>query len=111
MLQAVVQELARKTHAENAPLWRDIAQRLACSASSRAQVNLSRIERHTQKGDLVAVPGKVLGSGKISHPVTIGAFNFSKNAAAKVSAAGGKCISLLELSKLASKGTNVKILE
>ncbi|MDI6654338.1 MAG: 50S ribosomal protein L18e, partial [Candidatus Hydrothermarchaeota archaeon] len=88
-----------------------LAKSLTGSSSRKAQVNISRIARYTGKGDAVAVPGKVLGAGTIAYPVTVAAFNFSKPAREKILSAGGRCISLRDLTSKFPKGSNVKIIK
>jgi large subunit ribosomal protein L18e len=56
------------------------------------------------------VPGKVLGAGKIDHPVNVAAFAFSEQARSKILRTKGKCLSILDLMKKNPKGTNVKII-
>ncbi len=56
------------------------------------------------------VPGKVLGAGKIDHPINVAAFAFSDQARLKILKAKGKCLSILELMKKNPKGANVKII-
>jgi large subunit ribosomal protein L18e len=58
----------------------------------------------------VVVPGKVLGAGKIGHPVNVGAFAFSERARSKILEAKGKCLSISDLMKKNPKGANVKII-
>ena len=58
---------------------------------------------------MVAVPGKVLGSGALTHPTTIAAFAFSATATRKIKKARGKCLTFPELVKKNPKGANVKI--
>ena len=111
VLRSLIVDLAKKTHEAGSPVWRDIARRLARSNSRRAEVNVSRIARYTKKGDVVAVPGKVLGAGRIAHPVTVAAFGFSEKARQKITAAGGRCLTLKELMQEVPEGTNVKIME
>ncbi len=108
-LQRLITELARLTHTTSRAVWRELGERLAKPRSRRAEVNLSRIARHTREGDTVAVPGKVLGAGRISHAVTVGALAFSESAVRKITSAGGRCLSLEELMKENPKG--VKLME
>ncbi|MEM3442295.1 MAG: 50S ribosomal protein L18e [Candidatus Bathyarchaeia archaeon] len=104
-------DFLRKQGRENkADIWLDVAERLAKARRKRVAVNLSRINRYTQKNDVVVVPGKVLGAGEVSHPVSVAAFSFSAKAKEKIKAARGKCISLFELVKKNPKGSNVKII-
>ena len=86
--------------------------RVASFAAKRARVaiNVSRIARNTRKGDIVAVPGKVLAAGSIGHAVHIAAFNFSQTARTKIEKAGGSCTSLSKLAEDHPKGSKVKIL-
>ena len=56
------------------------------------------------------VPGKVLGAGKIDHPVSVAAFAFSEQARSKILKAKGKCLFISDLVKKNPKGTGVKII-
>lgn len=93
-----------------AEIWSDIAERLIRPKRKRIAVNLSRLNRYTQKKDMVVVPGKVLASGEISHPITVTAFAFSARAREKIADARGKCLSFPDLVKKNPKGSNVKII-
>lgn len=73
-------------------------------------MNLSSLDRYTQKNETAVVPGKVLGAGKINHPITVAAFAFSEKAEEKIKAAKGKCLSFFDLVKKNPKGSNVKII-
>ena len=100
----------RKQSRENkVEIWRDIAERLTKAKRKRIAVNLSRLNRYTQKSETVAVPGKVLATGEITHPITVAAFAFSGNARGKIKAARGKCVSFEDLIKKNPAGSNVKI--
>ncbi|MEM2994558.1 MAG: 50S ribosomal protein L18e [Candidatus Bathyarchaeia archaeon] len=102
--------LKRQGRENKAEIWRDIAERLTKPSRKRVAVNLSRLNRHTKRNDVVAVPGKVLGAGEINHPLTVAAFAFSERAKEKIKAARGKCLSYFELVKKNPKGSNVKII-
>jgi len=93
-----------------AQIWGDIAERLVKPKRKRVAVNLSRLNRYTQKNDMVVVPGKVLASGEITHPITVTAFSFSAKAREKIADARGKCLSFLDLVKKNPEGSNVKII-
>ncbi len=111
VLIGLIRELNKKAHEEKSVLWRDLAGRLSRPSSRRAVVNIGGIARHTEKKDIVAVPGKVLSSGTLNHPVTVAAFEFSSQARKKILSAGGQCISLDELMDKKPGGTGVKIME
>ncbi|UCE44572.1 MAG: 50S ribosomal protein L18e [Candidatus Bathyarchaeota archaeon] len=110
-LIGIVRALRKKSRENEVGVWRSIADRLARSRQRRATVNVSHLRRHTRKGDTVAIPGKVLGSGKINHSLNVAAFAFSKQAKSKILGAKGKCLSIQELAEKNPKGINVKILE
>ncbi|UCC33443.1 MAG: 50S ribosomal protein L18e [Candidatus Bathyarchaeota archaeon] len=110
-LTEIIRALRKKSRENEVRVWRSIADRLARSRQRRASVNLSHLRRHTKKGDIVAIPGKVLGSGKINHSLHVAAFAFSKKAKLKILEAKGKCLSIQELAEKNPKGTNVRILE
>lgn len=100
----------RKQGRENkAKIWADIAERLAKPRRQRIAVNLSHLNRSSGKNDTVAVPGKVLGTGTLNHPVTVAAFAFSKRAKEKIKGVRGKSISFLDLVKKNPSGSGVKI--
>ncbi len=102
--------LLKKAARENdATIWKSLANSLAKTRSRRISVNLSRINRHTTKGQVVAVAGKVLGAGTLHHPVTVTAFAFSTTAKQKIKQAKGKSLTFPELLKKNPKGSNIKI--
>jgi len=106
----LIRFLRKQSRENKANIWREIAERLAKPRRKRIAVNLSRLNRHTQKNEMVVVPGKVLGAGEINHPVIVAAFSFSEKAKEKIKAAKGKCLSFIDLIKKNPKGSNVKII-
>ena len=109
-LLEVINFLKKQCRENNAKIWWDVAERLAKPRSRGVVVNLSRLNRFTGRSETVAVAGKVLATGKLSHPVTIAAFAFSARAREKIAAARGKCLSFFDLIKKNPKGSNVKII-
>jgi large subunit ribosomal protein L18e len=108
-LLTIINFLKKKSKDDNVRIWRSIANHLSKTRSRKVSVNLSRINRHTEKDQIVAVPGKVLGAGKLEHPVTIAAFQFSVKAIEKIKSSKGKCLTFSELVKKNPKGSKVKI--
>ncbi len=106
----LIRVLKKKSRENEAPIWRDVAERLSRTKRRRIAVNLSRLNRYTEKGDLVVVPGKVLGAGRLDHPIKVAALAFSEQAKMKILDAKGKCMSITDLLKLNPKGSNVKII-
>ncbi|MGQ9624612.1 MAG: 50S ribosomal protein L18e [Candidatus Bathycorpusculaceae bacterium] len=109
-LTKLIRFLKRQSKENEANIWHDIAEELSKPRRKSITVNLSRLNRYTQKNETVVVPGKVLGTGKIDHPITVAAFAFSEKAKEKIKTVRGKCLSLLELVKKNPKGSNVKII-
>lgn len=110
LLINAIRVLRRKARENDAEVWRDVADRLSRSKRRCITVNISRLARHTEKGETAVVPGKVLGVGNINHPVTVGAFSFSETARLKIRKVKGVCLSLVELTEKNPKGANVKII-
>lgn len=102
--------LRKQSKEQDAPIWYDVADYLAKTRSQRVAVNLSTINRNSVKSDVVIVPGKVLASGALDHPVTIASFEVSNSAKAKLEAAQSKFITIKELLQQNPKGSNVKII-
>ncbi len=102
--------LKKQNRENNAEIWHDIAERLAKPRRNRSVVNLSRLNRYTQKNDMVVVAGKVLGTGEINHPISVAAFAFSEKAKEKIRVARGKCLSFPDLAEKNPKGSKIKII-
>src|SRR6266568_5693362 len=109
-LQRVVRELREVSRKAEAPIWRDVAERLERSRKNWSEVNLSRLSRYAAKGEQIIVPGVVLATGEISTPLTVAAFRSSQAARKKIEAAGGRTVSLLELAVQNPKGSGVRIM-
>ncbi|MCJ7760638.1 50S ribosomal protein L18e, partial [Candidatus Bathyarchaeota archaeon] len=101
--------LLRKASRENnSGIWAALADEFEHSKHARHAVNLSRISRTSEKGETVAVPGKVIGSGSLIDR-TVAAFTFSQTAMAKIEKSGGECMSLIKLIEKNPKGSGVRI--
>ena len=110
-LLGTVRLLRKVARDNNAPIWRDVADRLSSSRRRRVTINVGRLNRHAKDGETVVVPGKVLGAGALNHSVVVAAFAFSGEAEAKILRAKGRCSSISELVEANPKGSNVRILE
>ena len=102
--------LKKESKEKQAAIWLDVADHLAKSRSQRVAVNLSQLNRHTKKADVVVVPGKILGTGSIDHAVTVASFGISDTAKVKLEAAKAKYITIPELVEKNPKGSKVKII-
>jgi large subunit ribosomal protein L18e len=108
-LLSLISFLEKAAKENDAPVWATVAEALSKTRRRRATVNLSQINRHTRKAQMVAVAGKVLGSGTLDHPVAVAAFTFSAAANRKIKSARGKCLTFPELVKKNPKGSDVRI--
>jgi len=109
-LVKLIRLLTKQSREQKAGVWHDVAENLAKSRRARIAVNLSRINRHTRRSDIVVVPGKILGTGNLDHALTIAAFDLSDVAAQKMKAARAKFLSIAELVEKNPTGANVKII-
>lgn len=110
-LISLIRDLKKQSQNNQVEIWKSLAERLTTSKRSRVAVNLSRLNRFTKEGETIVVPGKVLGSGKPGHSLTIAAFSFSEIAKRKIQAIKGNCISIRELMKNNPTGSNIKLME
>ena len=97
--------VAKKLERMKKPIWKSVAWDLL---KNPREVNLNKINRYTKDGDVVIVPGKVLGYGELNHKVTVVAYSFSKSAIEKINK-NGKAIDILEFAK-EGKTRGVKII-
>ncbi len=102
--------VAAKIKKKPGKIWKDIAWRITRPRQNLAEVNVGHLEKHTNDGDVIVVPGKVLGNGKITHKITIAALSFSHKAREKIEKAGGRCISLESLAEENPEGRSVRII-
>ncbi len=106
----LIVRLKAHSRESGSPLWRDLARRLERPRSSWAEPNLSRVERYTDGGATIVVPGTLLGSGDISAPRTVAAIRITAGAREKVEAAGGRVMTLDDLMSESPGGKEVIIL-
>lgn len=111
ILRGLIRKLRRKGREFDANIWLDLADRLARSNRKRTEVNLSQLDRYTEKGETAIVPGKVLGSGKLTHPLSVAAFNFSSRARRRIQKADGETLTITELLDKNPDGSNITIIE
>ena len=109
-LVGLVLTLKRAAHEHQAAIWRDLAKRLEKPARSWPVINLSRLERNLDPKATAVVPGKVLGAGDLSKPLTVAAWSFSASARHKITEAGGKCLTLNELLENNPSGSNISLM-
>ena len=110
-IEKTIRELKTAKKKTGQPIWGALAEELDKPKRIRVDVNLSRINRLTKEGEIAAVPGKVLASGTLEHPVTVAAFSFSEEAKEKIEAAGGEVKTLSQLAAEGVEPSKVKLIK
>ncbi|MDQ1279103.1 MAG: large subunit ribosomal protein L18e [Thermoproteota archaeon] len=106
----VISTLRKASNSANVVIWDVVAETLEKSKHRRLAINVSRVNRNSEEGETILVPGKVLGSGSLDHKISIAAVDFSEEAKEKIEKAGGECLTIQTLIQRNSKGSGVKII-
>ncbi|TLX72011.1 MAG: 50S ribosomal protein L18e [Thaumarchaeota archaeon] len=106
----MVKELKGASKKNNAPIWSRLAEFALKPSSARRIINIGQIDKFVKDNDVIVVPGKVLGTGNISHKITLCSFSMSNTGAKKVLQSGGKILSFSELIKSHPTGKGVVII-
>jgi len=109
-LQATIRELKKMYRENGARIWRAVVEYLERPKRKRVAVNVSKINRYANEGEIIIVPGKVLGTGDLTKKVTVAALSFSTSAIRKIKKVNGQAISIQELIKINPKGSNVRLI-
>ena len=104
----MIKDLKQASKKNEAPIWSRLAD-LALKSSSRRVVNLTRINKTTKDNDVLFVPGKVLGTGNISHKIILSSFSMSTTAAKKIIQTGGSVMTYSDMIKKYPTGKGVMI--
>lgn len=99
------QSLIETARQAETPFWTRIAEDLSKSSRRRRVVNLARINRVAKDGEVIIVPGKVLGDGELARKVTVVAHTFSTSAIQKLDEAKCKYMSIAEFLEKNPKGS------
>ena len=105
----MVKDLKQASKKNEAPIWSRLADLALKPSSAKRVVNLSRINKTTKDNDILFVPGKVLGTGNISHKITLSSFSMSVTAAKKIIQTGGSIITYSDMIKKYPTGKGVTI--
>ena len=106
----LIKELVSVSQESESGVCSTVADELSKVRKNRREVNVHKICKYTGEGDVVVVPGKVLGDGSLSHKVDVAAYKFTAGAEKKIKEAGGKTMTILELVKKNPKGSKVKLM-
>lgn len=109
-LGRLIRDLREAGKKRNAAIWIDIAERLSQPRRMRIEVNLSHLNLYSNPNSTIVVPGKVLGAGKLDHPISVAAFKFSRTAHRKIIEARGRALTIKQLIEENPTGKNVIIM-
>ena len=105
----MVKDLKQASKKNDAPIWSRLADMAMKPSSSRRVVNLTKINKATKENDVLFIPGKVLGTGNISHKITLSSFSMSATAANKIIQTGGNIVTYSDMIKKYPTGKGVII--
>ena len=105
----MIKDLKQASKKNEAPIWSRLAELAIKPSTSKRVVNLTRINKITKDNDVLFVPGKVLGTGNISHKIILSSFSISTTAAKKIIQTGGKIITYSDMIKKYPTGKGVTI--
>jgi len=110
MLDNTVWTLRTAFKKTKAPIWRALEEELSGPRANRREVNVGKLAELTKSGEVLVVPGKILGTGNLGHKLIVCAYSVSEGAAKKIVSAGGKVISFEDLAKKHPDGRGVRII-
>jgi len=106
----VLLETIETLEQQEANIWQDVAENLGKVNRKRPEVNLSQIDRVSEEGQTIVVPGKVLGSGRLTKDIKVAAFNASQSAKQQISE-NGEFMFIRDLLEENPNGSEVKIVK
>ena len=106
-VSGLIKSLYKKSEESKEALWKDVAKRLESPGKNWAEVNLSKLNRLTAKGETILVPGKVPGTGSLDHSINLYSFSASKAVSERVSKAGGSYNKIEDLLEKSAKGVRI----
>jgi len=108
-LRMLIRFLRKAATANSAKIWRAVAELVERPRRSRVVVNVGKLNRVVNDGDVVVIPGKLLGGGELKKRVVVAAVGVTPKAWKKVVEAGGEVLTIPELVRRNPRGSGVKI--
>ena len=109
--ETLIRSLKGIANETEAKIWSVLASELSKPNKQRITVNLSHLNRVSNPGEILLIPGKVLGAGTLNHKIKIAAESFSISAKTKIKNAGGQCLTIEELITQNPKGSQVRLIK
>ena len=69
-LDSLIKDLKKKSIDEKVAIWKSVAKDLEKPSRNRRIVNLNKLNKYSKEGEIIVVPGKVLGDGTIQKNIT-----------------------------------------
>jgi large subunit ribosomal protein L18e len=106
----MVKTLRGASKKNNAPIWERLADLALKPTRAKRTMNLGQLDKFVSDNDVVVVPGKILGTGSLSHKITLCSFSISTAGTKKIIQSGGKILDISEIIKSHPTGKGVKII-
>lgn len=106
----MVKTLRGASKKNKAPIWERLADLALKPTRARRTINLGQLDKYVSDNDVVVFPGKVLGTGNLSHKITLCSFSISTTGAKKITQSGGKILDVSQIIKSNPTGKGVKII-
>lgn len=90
--------------------WNKVAQIVSGGRRRYSNVNIKRIDKEAHDGDVIVVPGKILGVGNLTKKVKICALYFSESAHEKIKQGKSEAVKLVDEIKKNPEAQGVKLL-
>ncbi len=110
VVKQMAKDLKKASTKNDAPIWSKLAEMALKPSSARRTINVNKINDLTKDNDVVVFPGKVLGTGVISHKITLSSFSISNSAASKILESGGKILNFENMIEQYPTGKGVTML-
>ncbi|MGM5480048.1 MAG: 50S ribosomal protein L18e [Nanobdellota archaeon] len=109
-VEGLISELNTLAINKKIPLWKQVAVELEKPTRRKREVNVFKIAKTARDGEIIIVPGKVLGSGLLDRKVTVAALQFSEGAKEKILSTKGEALSIEALMEKNPGAKNIRIM-
>jgi large subunit ribosomal protein L18e len=93
----LIRQLEKLSDKTDKAIWENVSEILSRPRRKRVAVNIGKINRLANDGEIIIVPGKVLGGGLLEKKLVVIAESFSKTAWQKILDNGGKPYTLYDV--------------
>ncbi len=111
VLRELIRVLRKASVKNKAPVWRALADELERPRRIKKPVNVGKLERYCNEGEIVVVAGKLLGGGNLTKKLVVASLDASPSAIKKVEEAGGKWLPIRDLLEQNPNGSGVRLMK